>query len=254
MKKLYSAILIALLAVGCRKKDPEPPVSYKEVLTSSKFYYVDGTYYEKFFEYDHSGNLIRDEDRTSEGQLMSFRSYHYEGGKLIDVILNSASSKVAQYHYSYQNNKPVKFIYQEYKNGTIRNLFEQLYEYEGSSVSKITVNNFDGSPSYYINLTWEGKNIKSQKTYSLPKVDLTEETVYEYDTAVNPLNKIESTSVGNPRFNSVNNVTKITTTKSSTGITEEIISDFEYDSSNRPIKQYNRFKDGSRLHEQSYNY
>jgi hypothetical protein len=255
MKKLY-ILLAVVLAAGACKKEPvsPPPVGTKEVLTSLKFYYLDGTYYQQFYEYDASGNLMRDEDRTSEGRLMSFRQYYYEKGKLKDVTLNSSTSKMAQYRYTYTDNKPTRFVYQEYKDGTIRNLYEQLYEYDESGLSRITVNNFDGSQSYYINLTWEGKNVKSQKIYVLPAGNLTDETIYEYDTAVNPLGKLGSLSVGNPRYNSVNNVTKITNTKASTGLVEEIISDFEYDSSNRPVKQYNRFKDGSKLHEQSYNY
>lgn len=256
MKKLNILLfIVAVATTACKKPiNIQPDLPSKDVLTSSRFYFLDGSFYEQFYTYDVAGNLMRDEDRTSAGALMSSREYYYTSGRLIDVILNSATAKVAQYHYSYDGDKVSRMVYQEYKNGVIKNVFEHKYEFEGDCLKKLTVNYFEGFGSHHIMYEWEGKNIRSQKKYLLPQNVLDEETVYEYDNSVNPLYRIGSPVVGNTRYNSANNVTRISTFRVSSGQTEDIFIDFEYDDARRPVKQYNRFGDGRKLHEQSYSY
>lgn len=254
MKKLYFLIFIAAVSAACKKTNSKPETA-QPVLASSRFYYFDGSYYTQTYTYNASGLLVRDQDHTSEGRLMSSREYRYDQNKLLkEVTLNSATARVAQYQYTYQDGKPVKLEYLEYSGGSAEKIYEQLFEYKAGELQKISMNYFNGPPSYYILVTRTGRNITGQKTYLLPGGVLSEETTYEYDSHINPYNRLGFPDLGNPRYASANNVIRILTTKTATGLTEEISSEFEYNAAGLPLRQDNRFKDGRRLHEQSYTY
>ncbi|HKG07925.1 MAG TPA: hypothetical protein VKB19_15775 [Pedobacter sp.] len=261
MKYIYLLALIAITTIACEKgsRGPglEPPKSdpVPGSLKSSNFYYVDGSYYVKHYNYDGSGKLISDQDKTPESVLMSSREYAYNNdGQLSILSLRSATAKVAEHAYTYQAGVLVKSEYRENTGGTFTTIFEQVFEYSAGKISKVTVNHSNAVPSYYITYLWNGNNVTGQKRYGLPAGNLLEETVYEYDNKPNPYYKLGMPKDGNPRYSSVNNVTLNSTKLAATGITEQIIAEFEYNTSGLPVKQDNRFKDGRKLHEQSYFY
>lgn len=262
MKYICLLAFLALTAISCKKDSGKPeeelktePDLLRGSLKTSNFYYIDGTYYVKHYSYDNRGKLIKDEDKTQEGTLMSSRQYEYDVyRKLRTLSLWSATAKVAEHAYTYNNDRLVKSEYKEYVGGQLQVIFEQVFEYKNERLYKVIVNHFNSPASYYIILNWDGGNIISQKRYELSSDQLTEETVYEYDDKINPYHHLDMPSDGNPRYSSVNNATKNTTTTIATGVTTQIVAEFEYDTSAQPVKQYNRFSDGRKLNEQSYTY
>jgi len=263
MKYICLLVFMALTAISCKKESGKPEEEIKPEtdllrgsLKTANFYYIDGTYYVKHYIYDDRGKLIRDEDKTQEGVLMSSRRYEYDVYRNLHILsLWSATAKVAEHTYTYNNDSKLsKSEYKEYANGQLQAIFEQVFEYRNDRLYKVIVNHFNDPGSYYIILSWDGGNIISQKRYDLSSGLLTEETVYEYDDKINPYHHRGMPSDGNPRYSSINNVTKNTTTTTATGTTLQIIAEFEYDTSDQPVKQDNRFSDGRKLNEQSYTY
>ena len=252
MKKLevFTVFLLTLLA-GCKKEGSETDQSRARV-KESKFYYFDGTYYQQYYQYNQAGQLIRDEDRRDDGALMSFREYQYTASLLNSVNLHSAHARVAETKYIYEGQKLRRQEYFEVKETGIEKVFEQVYDYDEDVLRKITCNYFNHVPSYYITIEYDGKNISRQKTFRIPQNTLKEDAVFEYDDKINPFYGLMPVS-GNARYNSFNNLVKVSTSFLPEGSVQEINIRYEYQNG-LPVKQFNVLSDGTRLHEQTYIY
>ncbi|WP_256009469.1 hypothetical protein [Desertivirga xinjiangensis] len=248
--KILGALLCVLIA-SCQKEDSESAHPQSRV-RESKFYYFDGTYYRQYYYYDASGQLVRDEDRRDDGALMSSRQYQYEANHLSSVSLHSAHARVAETKYIYEGDKLRRQEYFEIKETGAEKVFEQVYDYNEEVLNKITVNYFNHVPSYYVIVEYKGNNISRQKTFRIPENTLKEDAVFKYDNKINPFYNLMPT-LGNARYNSVNNLIKVKTTRYPEDTVQEVNIRYEYQN-NLPVKQFNALSDGTKLHEQTYSY
>ncbi|WP_128545845.1 hypothetical protein [Larkinella soli] len=247
---------IVFLLSACRKtEEPAATQVTKYRLSSSRFYYVDGSYYNVKYVYSDAGRLIREEQTRSDGAPMAFKDFQYVDGKLSVMTLRSASAVVAEFRYLYEGDRLAKTEYLELNNKVASvPVFDRTLTYEGDQVVRITTRYRTDSASYYDRFTYAGSNVASVKTYSLIGDKLLHETTLEYDSHLNPFFALTLAEPGNARYSSKNNILKMKTVRSSQTTMDDFRMSYEYNTAGYPTRQFIEFPDGKKHSEQTFEY
>lgn len=248
MKRIFLLLVLASGLASCKKDKQTRDLPARHTpLALTRFYYdynAGPDFYTEEYSYSTQLKLQKMESRAQGISMLASREYFYSNGLLTGVSLNSSTGvKLAEYQYVYAGGCNLqKFLYLEYGNNPQpRLVIEQVYEYntQGQPV-KTTVKNYNTQSDYYIITTFNHGNVAKQITYTLPGNTLKEETVYQYDNKHNPYHKQEWVNTGNPKYYSVNNITRMTTTSAVSGLVMDVVYDYDYNQDDLPVKQYHK--------------
>jgi len=129
---------MATLFFSCEKANhPAPAPETIFQLSSSRYYYIDGSYYDVKYSYDSTGKLTREEQLDAHGDPLYVTAHLYEAGQLTRTQMG-LSPKLAEFRHSYEDNLLVRTEYREFEPSPQKQHFERIYEYQGSLIVKIT--------------------------------------------------------------------------------------------------------------------
>jgi hypothetical protein len=243
------------LVFSCEKANhaaPTPETTFQ--LSSSRYYYLDGSYYDVRYSYDSTGKLSREEQLDGHGEPLYVTAHYFEAGQLTRTQMG-ISPKLAEFRHSYEDNLLVKTEYMEFESSPQKQHFERIYEYQGPFIVKITQRDMvnDQASSYSV-FTYDEGNISGIRNYNLHTGALEEEVAFEYDHQKNPLYGV-TLNTGNIRYSAQHNVTRIkTTVENGQPVNKELVYEFEYNAQGYPLKSYQILPNGAKLPEASFVY
>lgn len=170
MKKIFQALVVLLLGIGCIGCTSFESFTENQLITEEIHYDSDGNVLsKKSFEYDNKGNLIRE---TIDDQITD---YEYLDGKVVKAIAKDYVSD-----YVYENDNLIEVITKS--NDKIKEIRKHEYNEKG----KVTYSSLEKT---------DGEKTESYYTYD-EKGQLVEtsvgeyRTIYEYDLNGNCVKEI----------------------------------------------------------------
>lgn len=253
---LFASLIVLFLAVmACEKVVcPDPEQNNTCQLTSSKFYYFDGTWYNEAYTYNAAGYLTGVTDTRQDGGFMSRQEYIYDGKRLKQKNLYSnANVKVAEFRYIYEGDKIKKEEYYELKPAAVL-VFERTYAYKNGKLERVDEKNVNINTATYILYTHSGKNVTRIKTYRAADNVLTNDVEMEHDNKRIPLYAAFPAAVSAIHQLSANNNVRIKELVVNGQVSDKVYeSTYSYNANGYPLEQSTEY--GSKnIHEQSFTY
>jgi hypothetical protein len=248
-------LAITAMVYSCEKANHAAPATASNIqLSEAHYYYPDGSFYAVNYSYDAIGHLIKEEQLNAGQQPLFFRQYHYQENQLVNTQIGR-DPKMAEFRHSYANQQLVKTEYEEFQFANAKQHFERIYEYQGTTLVKITQHDLvDDQHSSFSVFSYEGANISGIRNYNLKTGVLEEEVAFEYDNRKNPLYGV-TLNTGNIRYASKNNLIRTkTSVENGHLVNKELVYEFEYNEQGYPTKSYQILENGARLPEAGFIY
>ncbi|RAJ00496.1 hypothetical protein LX64_04203 [Chitinophaga skermanii] len=238
-------LLSLLTLVACRKEKEQPNNNAAKKLVGLISIGSDNTNINITRYQYHESKLVRATHLNPQGDTLSYRTYAYNNGVLINASYFQNNQRIAAEVFNYDGNKLYSSYYIEYPGQDT--IYWKTYTVEGSLVTNFVTHYPGFEDEEHVRYTYTNGNMTESETHDT-KSNTTIRSNYEYDTNPNPFYEVQGAQLVLPNAISKNNIVKIHRHMQDNNDGKyNIVSKYVYRGNGYPGKVENYYQMGTKL-------